>query len=118
MVGRVCGYVLKVRCQVPLFTSGGKAFRLPKGKRDRQIPLPESVRDEIASHLSDYPARSVALPWDTTEGNSVAAALVLTTPSGSALSRTDFNRSVWAPALLKAGVERTRDNGCHALRHF
>ena len=109
---------VKVRRQVRLFTSGGMAFRLPKGKRDRQIPLPDSVRDEIAGHLSNYPARSVSLPWETTEGNPVTAALVLTTPSGSALSRTDFNRSVWAPALMKAGVKRTRDDGCHALRHF
>ncbi|MEJ7743878.1 MAG: hypothetical protein WKF73_15850 [Nocardioidaceae bacterium] len=32
---------VKVRRQVRLFSTGGQAFRLPKGRKDRTIPLPE-----------------------------------------------------------------------------
>lgn len=110
--------IVKVRRQVRLFSSGGQAFRLPKGRKDREIPLPDSVRDDLAAHLAAYPARSVTLPWDTTEGKPVTVALVLTTPEGEALKRNNFNRRVWGPALKKAGVEQTRDDGMHACRHF
>jgi len=109
---------VKVRRQVRLFSTGGQAYRLPKGRKDREIPLPESVRDEIEAHLAAHPARSVELPWDTTVGKPVAVALVLTTPDGAALQRNNFNRRVWGPALKKAGVEQMRDDGMHACRHF
>ena len=102
---------VKVRRRIRLFTKGGMAFRLPKGKRDREIPLPNSVRDEIAAHFASYPAHSVTLPWGTVEGKPVTAALVLTTPEGNALNRSDFNRRVWAPAPKEAGVQHTRDDG-------
>ena len=109
---------VKVRRQVRLLSTGGQAFRLPKGKRDREIPLPDSVCDEIAAHLAAYPAQAVTLPWETTEGNPVTVALVVTTPEGNALKRNDYNRRVWRPAVKEAAVEQSRDDGCQALRHF
>ncbi len=109
---------VKVRRQVRLFSRGGQAFRLPKGGKQRTIPLPESVRDALAAHLAAYPAQRVALPWDTLEGKPVTVALVLTTSTGEALVRNNFNRQAWAPALKVAKVEQTRDDGMHALRHF
>jgi site-specific recombinase XerD len=36
---------------------------------------------------------------------------------GSALNRNHINHYVWKPALERAGVETTRENGMHALRH-
>ena len=107
-----------MRRQVRLFSTGGQAFRLPKGRKDRTIPLPNSVRDALAAHLASYPARPVCLPWDTTEGGPVTVELLVTTPDGNALQRNNFNRAVWAPALRAAGVESSRGNGMHALRHF
>ena len=109
---------VKVRRQVRLFSTGGQAFRLPKGRKDRTIPLPNSVRDALAAHLAAYPARSVTLPWDTTEGGPVTVELIVTTPDGNVLQRNNFNRAVWAPALRAAEVESSRGNGMHALRHF
>jgi integrase len=109
---------VKVRRQVRLFSTGGQAFRLPKGRKDRTIPLPNSVRDALAAHLALYPARPVCLPWDTTEGGPVTVELLVTTPDGNVLQRNNFNRAVWAPALRAAGVESSRGNGMHALRHF
>lgn len=34
------------------------------------------------------------------------------------LNRNYFNSHIWRPALLAAGVEPSRANGMHALRHF
>jgi integrase len=110
--------VVKVRRQVRLFADGSKAFRLPKGKRERTIPLPESVRDGLAAHLTEFPACAVTLPWQMPDGDPVTVELVLTSPQGSALDRNAFNDRVWARALRTAGVDLRRDNGMHALRHF
>jgi site-specific recombinase XerD len=43
--------------------------------------------------------------------------LMLATPAGEAVNKNGFNRTAWRPALAKAGVPSTRENGCHALRH-
>lgn len=112
------GGVVHVRRQVRLFAQGGLAFRLPKSKEERAVPLPDSVRDELAAYLADRPARPVSLPWATTDGEPVTHNLVLTDADGSALHRNTFNRNVWAPALKVAGVEQNRENGMHACRHF
>ena len=34
------------------------------------------------------------------------------------LHRNRFNRAVWRPALVSAGIPLSRENGMHALRHF
>jgi hypothetical protein len=52
------------------------------------------------------------------EGAPATAALILSTPDGSALRRNDVNRRARGPALKRAGVGQTRDDGMHALRHF
>ena len=44
--------------------------------------------------------------------------LIFTSRHGNPLDRSHFNRYVWKAALGRAGVEPTRANGMHALRHF
>ena len=34
------------------------------------------------------------------------------------LGRHDFNTYLWKPALATAGIQASRANGMHALRHF
>jgi integrase len=109
---------VKVRRQVRLFNNGKQAFRLPKGKRERTIPLPNGVREELASYLRSFPPKRVSLPWEHPFGNPVTVELVITTPSGHALHRDRFNEPVWARALRAVGVPSGRENGMHALRHF
>ncbi len=106
-----------VRRQVRLF-KGRLSFRLAKGGKERTVPLPSPVREALAAHLAAYPAQPVSLGWDSPEGKPIVVDLVVTTPQGSALRRNTFNPQVWTPALKAAHVERSRDNGCHALRHF
>lgn len=52
-----------VNRQVKLFANNRQVFALPKGRKTRTVPLPSSVRDELAAYLAKYPARPVTLPW-------------------------------------------------------
>jgi hypothetical protein len=44
--------------------------------------------------------------------------LIATTREQTSIGRTYFNSSIWKPALMRAGVRVSRENGTHALRHF
>lgn len=105
-----------VNRQVKLY-SKEKAFAPPKAGKTREIPLPSSVRDALAAHLAAHPAESVTLPWKTMEGKPVTVSLIVHR-NHDALSRNWVNDYLWAPALAAANVERKRENGMHALRHF
>ncbi len=106
-----------VRRQVKLL-GGGQIYALPKGRKVRDVPLPQSVALEIAAHLQQHPAVSVALPWESPEGEARPARLLLSTRDRTALHRNYVNSRLWKPALSSAGVEPTRENGMHAARHF
>lgn len=76
------------------------------------------MRDALAAHLAQHPARSVGLPWRVVQGDAVAVPLALSTREQTALNRNYFNTCVLKAALVAAGVESSRDNGMHALRHY
>ncbi len=105
MTSTSCADRVQVQRQVRLFSDGSMAFRLPKGKKERTIPLPHSVRDSLAAHLAVFPSCPVALPWQMPDGNPVTVDLVVTTPQGKPLERNHFNDRLWAPALRTAGIE-------------
>jgi integrase len=111
------GPVLHVRRQVRIVGSR-MVFSAPKGGKERTIPLPQTVAEALAAHLARYPARAVTLPWDEPGGKPVTAELVVTTPIGKAVNRNSFNTFQWKPALAEAGIPASRENGCHALRHY
>lgn len=107
---------LLVRRQVRL-VRGRRVFALPKGGREREVPLPDWVALALSEALRHQSARTVALPWADRHGQEVAEELVFTTGTGNALDRNEFNRRVWKPALRQVGVEPSRRTGMHALRH-
>lgn len=109
---------VEVRRQVKLYASNRQVFALPKGRKVRTVPLPESVRDALAAYLAAFPVRPVALPWEDPDGEPVTVSLVVTSRESKALNRNHFNGYSWKPALVQAGVEPSRATGCHALRHF
>ncbi|MFH8481659.1 tyrosine-type recombinase/integrase [Streptomyces sp. NPDC018055] len=111
------GGVLHVVRQVKLLR-GRPVFARPKGGKERDVPLPESIAFGLAGHLTRMPAAEVTLPWKTLDGPPVTAALIFRSPEGHALNRNKFNDRQWRPALRAAGVAEGRDNGMHALRHF
>jgi integrase len=48
----------------------------------------------------------------------VSANLLLTTRERGALNRNYFNTRVWRLGQARVGIEQSRDNGMHALRHW
>lgn len=92
-------------------------FALPKGGKERDVPLPESVALRLARHLQENPARAVTLPWRTTTGKPVTASLMFTSRETAAMNRNYFNAKLWKPALLAADIAPTREHGMHVLRH-
>jgi len=94
---------LLVRQQVKIV--GGKSVVAPpKGGKQREVPLPEVVAVALAERLRRWPAGTDGLVFRSREGNP--------------LDRNHYNRNVWKPALQRAGVDPTRANGMHALRHY
>jgi integrase len=120
--------VVHVRRQVKILR-GRQVYALPKGRKVRDVPLPQSVALAMAAHLQAHPALPVALPWEAVDGREVEARLLLSTRERTALQRNYVNAKVWKPAvtaaaaaLREAKVETalapTREHGMHALRHF
>jgi hypothetical protein len=112
------GGVVHVVRQVELFQRHRPVFAPPKGGKERDVPLPESVAFAPAAHLRRHPATEITLPWKTLDDPPVTASLLFTGSAGLALDRNRFNDRVWRPALRAVDVETGRDNGMHALRHF
>lgn len=108
---------VEIRRQVKILAGNKLLFGLPKYNKTRTVPLPEPVRDLLAAYLAERPARAVTLPWGTLDGEPTTVSLVLTTRERKALNRNYFNTYIWKPALAKAGIESSRQNGTHALRH-
>jgi integrase len=96
------GRQLRVRQQVKLL-HGQPLLAHPKGRKTRDVPLPDVVALALAERLRHYPS---------------VDGLVFTTREHKLVNRTYFNPHVWKPSLVAAGVEPTRANGMHALRHF
>jgi integrase len=111
------GGVVHVVRQVKLLRNR-PVFAPPKGGKERDVPLPESVAFALAAHLTSFPAREITLPWKTLDGPPVRATLIFTSAEGLSLNRNRFNDRVWRPAVRAAAVPAGRDNGMHALRHF
>jgi integrase len=95
---------LRVRQQIKIL--GGKLVTAPpKGGKTRDVPLPDIVSEALAEHLRKYPVA------DEDE-------LIFLTRERKPLNRNYFNPHIWKPAVVAAGVEPTRANGMHALRHY
>ncbi|MGN6251054.1 MAG: tyrosine-type recombinase/integrase [Marmoricola sp.] len=109
---------IEIRRQVKLLGSNRQLFGLPKGRKIRTVPLPDRVLELVNDHVTRYPPRSVTLPWDRSDGATRTVELILYSRESAALNRNYFNPKIWRPALVAAGVEPKRENGCHALRHF
>ncbi|WP_353941839.1 site-specific integrase [Streptomyces sp. HUAS MG91] len=112
------GGTLHVVRQVKLLQGTRPVFGPPKGGKERDVPLPETVAFALAAHITRHPPVQVTLPWKTLDGPAVTASLIFVTVTGKPLNRTRFNEKVWQPALRTAGVPSGRENGMHALRHF
>ncbi|MFR9800429.1 tyrosine-type recombinase/integrase [Streptomyces sp. MS06] len=107
---------------------GHPVFALPKGRKKRDVPLPDSVAEALRAHMDAFKPVEITLPWDVPEGPKVSARLIFTAEQGGMVWRSNFNGKEWKPALAAAGLipeadehgkyESAREHGMHALRHF
>ena len=108
--------VVHVRRQVR-YVGGQVVFAAPKGSKERDVPLPESVSLRLAAHIAAHTPTSVTLPWREPGGRDERAILLFTTGRATACNRNTFNQA-WRGALGAAGMPAERGNGFHALRHY
>lgn len=109
--------VVHVRRQVRIVGSK-MTFAPPKGGKERDVPLADSVALRLSAHIAAFPPVRVTLPWKVPEGRPVTARLLVSTPQGGAVHRSAFNISRWQAALAAAGIPARRTNGQHALQHY
>lgn len=105
-----------VRRQI-IAVRGRLCFALPKGGKEREVPLPETVKLRLSAHLEKYPAVALSLPLDRPGGKMVTVRLFFTSATGRVIRRGTFDRFHWAPAVQAAGMIPGHPNGFHALRH-
>jgi integrase len=91
----------------------------PKGGRERDVPLPESVSLALAAHIAAHPPVSVTLPWNEPgtkrHGQMVTVRLLFSNPDGGPVVPSIFGGPVWRAARAAAGLDA---GGPHQLRHF
>jgi integrase len=132
----------KVHIRRQVFRYKGKSyFKLPKGGRERTVPMGRGVAAAVITHKDKYPPVQVTLPWMNEDGTiadepcTVRLLSVWAGPktTGQPIVANSYIAHVWLPALHKAGMaplpERDsrgflryqsggRENGQHALRHL
>ena len=114
----VDGGVVHVRRQV-FSLAGELVFKLPKGGKVRDVPLPRGV----GALLGQQPGVTVSLPWLAEDGKIqrrplATVRLAFTDPDGLPWRARTWERRVWTPALKAAGVPVVTENGSHAPRHW
>jgi len=109
--------VVHVRRQVKRLANS-LVFAPPKGGKDREVPLPDSLGLLLSAHIAARSPAAVALPWRSLDAAHATARLLFTTVEGRAITRTPFTQKHWHPALREAGLSVERQNGFHALRHY
>ncbi len=98
----VTARTLRIERQMQELKSGELVEGLPKTEAGRRlVSLPPHVMPELARHLMIYVEES-------------EESLVFTSPDGTPLRRSNFNRRVWQPACKAMGL---REFHFHDLRH-
>lgn len=96
--------VLHVNQQVKSLADNRPLFAPPKGGKRRTVPLPDFAALALAAHIAAFPSGEDGL--------------IFTSREHKPLNRNYVNAHIWKPALRSAGVDPSRGNGMHALRHY
>jgi integrase len=93
-------------------------FCLPKGGKERTVPLSETLAIRLAEQIRLRPPVEVELPWGTPDGPARTYRLLFTAPNGLPWYRQTFSHT-WTAARKAAGAPPPPDeNGrFHGLRH-
>lgn len=98
--------------------NGRMWFALPKGGKEREVPLEDDVSLRLAAHIRDYDLAEVTLPWNE-PGNPRRhgrphTAVLMFSKNGGAVHPSTFNTMAWRSARNAAGIP---DGGLHMMRH-
>ncbi|MFF4746851.1 tyrosine-type recombinase/integrase [Streptomyces sp. NPDC001268] len=107
------GY-LHVRRQLRWDVKGRPYFRLPKGDKTREVPLPPRLLARIKSAVEEFPPVDCTLPWrnpeppttdlEAKQRRPITVPLLLTTSQGNRIAYKTWNERTWKKALAAAGV--------------
>jgi integrase len=90
----------------------------PKGGKERDVPLPESIKLRLAEHLRTVaPAAPVTLPGESSPDGKPVTATLLLHRDGKVQGRTRVN-AIWLQAVRRVGVPAGAGTGQHQLRHY
>jgi integrase len=104
--------VVHVRQQVRLV--GGKlVLSPPKGGKERDVPLPETVGLRLAEHLGKTPQVATVSPGESRSSGEFSPRLIFTSATGGLVHRNSLN-DCWRRAVAAAGLPHA---GFHMLRH-
>jgi integrase len=104
--------VIHLRRQVQ-FDPSKPFFKLPKGNKERDIPLSRGLYEAIHAHKERYAPVAVELPWRGPGNNgrdALALPLLVTTTGGRPIHAGSFNTRSWKPALAATGLIPERES--------
>lgn len=106
--------VIHVNRQLRWTASGRAYFRLPKGDKAREVPVPPGVMARIKASVEAFPPVACELPWRNPEDpetdlearqrRPITVNLLLTTSQQKRIYYRTWNDLSWKRALSKAGV--------------
>lgn len=124
--------ILHLRRQL-LWDPSKPYFKLPKGNKERDIPLSAGLLAAIDAHAERHPPVELTLPWrgpGNAKRPTATVPLLVTTWHSNPVHSSDFNKKNMKPALAAAGLiaerdeeaagsgwEPSRDKMFHRFRH-
>jgi integrase len=106
--------VLHLRRQLLWENSTHPFFKLPKGDKERSVPLSAGMLKLIDEYGNLFPPVTVTLPWKGPGNNNRSTAtvrLLTTTHFGKRIHPSTFNNRTMKPALAAAGLIAPRKEG-------
>jgi integrase len=104
--------LIHLRRQLLWENSSRPYFKLPKGKKERDIPLSPGLLKAIRAHEEAHPAVKVTLPWQGPGNNkrpNATVRLLATTTFKNRINPSIYNSRNMKPALAVAGLIAPRD---------
>jgi integrase len=84
----------------------------------RTVPIGKTLVERLAAHLKAFPAVEVEIVDKTGGAPVLRRARLITTAGGRVLSRSQYSRQVWRPAVKAVGLDGQGEPTYHDLRHF
>lgn len=106
--------VIHVNRQLRWTAAGQPYYRLPKGDKVREVPVPPGILRRIREAAAAFPPLSCELPWrnpeepetdlEARQRRPITVNLLLSTTQGKRIYYRTWNDLTWKRALAKAGV--------------